>query len=314
MTERGLRSTIGPTGGMSAAVELGSGGSPDDTWTVLRLIRWSAEYLESKGVGRGRLDAEHMLAHALGTTRLQLYLQFDRPLELQELAAYRPLLLRRARREPLQYVTGRAAFRDLELAVDTRVLIPRPETEVLVDVVLDWARGRSRLEALEVGTGSGCIALALLAEGPFHRVVATDVSEGALAVAAANAEAAGLADRFELRSGSLWEPLSLDERFDLVVSNPPYVANAEAAELEAEVRDWEPPGALFAGPRGLEVLEGVVFGAGERLRPAGLLALEVGLGQAQSVAASIRAVGGFAIPRVHRDLAGRPRIVTARRG
>ena len=314
MTERGLGSTIGPTGGMRASVELGSGGSPDDPWTVLRLIRWSAEYLESKGVGRGRLDAEHMLAHALGTTRLQLYLQFDRPLELQELAAYRPLLLRRARREPLQYVTGRAAFRDLELIVDTRVLIPRPETEVLVEVVLEWARGRSRLEALEVGTGSGCIALALLAEGPFHRMVATDVSEGALAVAAANAEAAGLADRFELRSGSLWEPLAPDERFDLVVSNPPYVADAEAAALEAEVRDWEPSGALFAGPRGLELLEDVVLGAGERLRPGGLLALEVGLSQADSVAASIRAVGGFATPRVRRDLAGHPRIVTVRRG
>ena len=287
------------------------GGEP---WTVLRTILWSADYLTGKGVEHGRLDAEHLLAHALGTSRLQLYLQFDRPLDAVELAAYKPLLLRRARREPLQYVTGRAAFRELELEVDLRVLIPRPETEVLVDAVLEWVRGRAGLEALDLGTGSGCIALALLVEGPFDRAVATDWSAEALAVAAGNAAAAGVLGRLELRHGPLWEALAPGERFDVLVSNPPYVAQAEAATLEPEVRDWEPAGALFAGPSGLELLEALATGAGERLRPGGLLALEVGLGQAEAVAGLVREAGGFAPPTIRRDLAGRPRIVTARKG
>ena len=139
-----------------------SGGSPssDDggPWTVLRIIRWSGAWLGERGVETGRLDAEHLLAHALGTTRLQLYLQYDRPLDPGELAAFRPLLRRRGTREPLQYIVGRAAFRHLELVVDPRVLIPRPETEELVQIVLDWASGRPGLAALDIGTGSGCIA------------------------------------------------------------------------------------------------------------------------------------------------------------
>jgi release factor glutamine methyltransferase len=289
-----------------------------EPWTVLRMILWSAGYLTEKGVEHGRLDAEHLLAHALGATRLALYLEFDRPLDAAEIAAYKPLLLRRARREPLQYVIGRAAFRELELAVDPRVLIPRPETEVLVDVVLDWARRRvgadGDLDLLDLGTGSGCIALALLTEGPFRRAVATDASRDALAVADANARAAGAADRIEWRAGALWEPIGADERFDAIVSNPPYVADVEAASLDPEVRDWEPASALFAGPRGVELLEAIAAGAADRLRPEGLLALEVGLGQADAVADRLRATGRFAAPSVRRDLTGRPRIVTAVRG
>ena len=302
-----------PASGRDAAAESGTEGGRA-TWTVLQLILWSADYLTGKGVEHGRLDAEHLLAHALGTTRLQLYLEFERPLKPGELAAYKPLLLRRARREPLQYVIGRAAFRDLDLAVNPRVLVPRPETEGLVERVLEWARGREDLEAVDVGTGSGCIALALLAEGPFRRVVATDASRDALAVAASNARTAGVGDRLELRLGALWRPLAPDERFDLVVSNPPYVADAESAELEPEVRDWEPAGALFAGPRGLEVLEALADGAAERLRPGGLLALEVGSGQADAVAERIRRTDGFGSPSARLDLAGRARIVTAVRG
>jgi release factor glutamine methyltransferase len=290
------------------------------SWTVLSLILWSAGYLGEKGVEQGRLDAEHLLAHALGTTRLQLYLQFDRPVDAGELAAFKPLLLRRAKREPLQYVMGRAAFRELELAVDRRVLIPRPETEVLVDVVLEWARiegqrsGREDFSALDLGTGSGCIALSLLTEGPFARVVATDASPDALAVASANALKAGLSDRLDARTGSLWEPLAADERFDVIVSNPPYVGQEEAAALEPEVRDWEPSSALFAGVGGLDLVSAIVAGAAERLCPGGLLALEVGLGQAGPVAEMLSAAGGFGEPRVRRDLTGRPRIVCAERG
>ena len=181
--------------------------------------------------------------------------------------------------------------------------------------MLEWARpGRADLDALDVGTGSGCIALSLLTEGSFRRVVATDASAEALAVTTVNACRAGLAERLETRLGPLFEPLAPGEAFDVVVSNPPYVADAEAADLEPEVRDWEPAAALFSGAHGLDALDAIVAGAGPRIRPGGLLALEVGLGQAAPVAERVRAAGGFTEPRIVRDLAGRQRIVLAERG
>jgi release factor glutamine methyltransferase len=289
-------------------------GRDGDVWTVLRLMRWSGEYLESKGVERGRLDAEHLLAHALGLPRLQLYLQFDRPLDREELDLFRPLLRRRADREPLQYILGRAAFRELDLRVDRRVLIPRPETEVLVDEVLTWAaaQGRNDMSAADIGTGSGAIALSLAHEGPFGRVVATDVSEDALDVARGNGVALGLGDRVDFRAGPLFSALADGEIFVVLVSNPPYVAEAEAETLEPEVSDWEPGQALFGGPDGLAIIRELVGGAGARLRPGGLLALEVGAGQAGLVVAEVETIGGYDDVRVRRDLTGRQRVILAR--
>lgn len=341
---------------------------PGEPWTVLRLVRWSAGYLQGKGIesGQARLDAEHLLADALDTTRLQLYLQFDRPLTPEELRAFKPGLLRRAKREPLQYVLGRAAFRELDLAVDRRVLIPRPETEELVQAVLEWARektgadrrpargsargdvrlpwskeqdapdaehspdptavglrerpgvhrhgGERTLRALDMGTGSGCIALSLALEGPFRSVVATDVSDDALELARRNARDAGLDDRVSFRRGDLWEAIDgRSERFDVVVANPPYVADGEDVELAPEIREHEPRSALFAGPTGTELLARLVEGAPTRLEEGGLLALEVGAGQTATVAGMIRDTGAFAEPRIRRDLAGRPRFALAAR-
>ncbi|GMV05420.1 MAG: release factor glutamine methyltransferase [Gemmatimonadota bacterium] len=290
-------------------------GRDGQVWTVLRLMQWSGEYLQEKGVDRGRLDAEHLLAHVLGVKRLQLYLQFDRPLDREELDRFRPLLRRRAEREPLQYILGHAAFRELELAVDRRVLIPRPETEILVDEVLAWARaqGAEGLTAVDLGTGSGAIALALLHEGPFARVVATDASRDALAVAGENARATALTDRVELREGSLFAALGAGETFDVVVSNPPYVAEAEAPTLEPEVADWEPAAALFGGPDGMAVIRALVAGAGAHVRRGGLLAVEVGAGQAGLVVAEVEGTGEYDDVRVRRDLAGRERVVLATR-
>jgi len=284
-------------------------------WTVLRVMKWSGEYLEAKGVERGRLDAEHLLAHALDTARLQLYLQYDRPLTPDELDRYRPLLRRRAEREPLQYIMGHAGFRELDLVVDRRVLVPRPETEVLVDTVLRWAiaNGRGELTALDLGTGSGAIALSLLREGPFGRVVATDASREALEVAGENALRAGLLDGIDLRCGSLYESLKEGESFDVVVSNPPYVAESEAAGLEPEVGVWEPRLALMGGSDGLEVIRKIVDGSALWIRPGGLLALEVGAGQPDAVVASVEATGAYDEVRVRRDLAGRRRVVLGRR-
>lgn len=292
---------------------------PPERWTVLSMLLWSADYLAAKGVERARLDAEHLLAHALGLRRLDLYLQHDRPLEPEEREAFRPLLKRRAAREPLQYVLGRQPFRELDLVVDPRVLIPRPETEVLVGAVLErvggWAaEGEERaLEALDVGTGSGAIALSLAREGPFARVVATDASPEALEVARINRAEAGLQDRVELRAGAGWDPLGTEERFDVVVSNPPYVAESERSALQPEVVGWEPEGALFAGPDGLDVLRVLVAGAPDRLRGGGLLALEVGAGQARGVARMLEEDGRWVEITIGRDLAGKERIVTATR-
>lgn len=284
-----------------------------ETWTVLRLMLWSADYLKTQGVPSARLDAEYLLAHVLGLGRLEMYLQHERPLTARELDEFRPLLKRRAKREPLQYVLGRQAFRDLDLEVRPGVLIPRPETERLVEEVLTWARARGRgdLVGLDLGTGSGAIALSLLSEGPFERFVGTDVSPAALEVAAGNRDALGMGERLELRAGACFEPVRAGERFDLIVSNPPYVAEAERPGLAPEVVDWEPAEALFGGPDGLEVIRAIVRGAGSALGPEGLLALEVGAGQASAVAALLEISSDYRDVEIRKDLAGKERVVMA---
>ncbi len=304
--------------GMAELERNSEGGVSDagELWTILHMILWSAEYLTEKGVEAGRLDAEWLLSTALGVDRLQLYLQYDRPLSSEEREAFKPLLRRRARREPLQYIIGRAAFRQLELKTDPRVLIPRPETEVLVQEVLDWASaGAGGVGGVwDMGTGTGAVALSLAAEGAWTRVVATDVSPEALSVAADNAERHDLSGLVEFRQGSLFEPLEEGERFNIIVSNPPYIAESEKGELQPEVRDWEPPEALFAGEDGLDVIRQLVAGAPEHLVSGGLLALECGLGQAERVAADVNATGAFGAVRIRPDLTGRPRVVMAERG
>ena len=286
--------------------------SDSDPWTLLRLILWSSEYLEGKGLSSGRLDAEHLLAHVLGTGRLQLYMDFERPLKQEELNQFRPLLKRRASREPLQYILGCQPFRELELIVRPGVLIPRPETEQLVDEVLQWFLSEEvdRPTALDIGTGSGAIALSLAAESG-AKVVATDISSVALDLARSNAEAAGLEALVEFREGSIFEPIPATARFDAIVSNPPYVREKDEPLLEPEVLDWEPREALFSGKDGLDVIRDLVAGAFQYLRPGGLLALEVGLGQAREVALLLEDSGYYASVKIKRDHATLERFVIA---
>ncbi len=288
--------------------------APGSPWSVLRLLRWSTRYLGERGIESARLDVEHLLAHVLGMSRLELYLAFERPLEPEELARFKPLLLDRAKRRPLQYVLGTAAFRELELEVDERVLIPRPETEELVEAVLARVRewGRSGLSVLDVGTGSGAIALSLALEGPFGRVVGSDRSADALELARRNAARLGL-ERVHLdwREGDLLEVVAEGERFDVLVSNPPYVGENEVGALEPEVREWEPREALVAPRAGLELLVRLVEGAPAVLAPGGLLALELGAGQAAEIEGAVRATPGLGAPVVLRDLSRRDRILIA---
>ena len=287
---------------------------PGEAWTPIRLTRWSGAYLKEKGIDNGRLNAELMLARVLDVPRLDLYLQFERPITPQELKEFKGLLVRRAAREPLQYVLGVTPFRELDLTTDQRALIPRPETEVLVEEVLGWVkacvhpRDDGGLVGLEVGTGSGAVALSLLEEGPVMRMVATDLSREALDLARENAQAAGLDSRVDFRQGALFEPIRTGEQFHIVVSNPPYVPLRDRALLAPEVRDWEPPAALFAGPEGLDVLLPLIREAPGALRPGGLLALEVGEGQGAVVLGAAERTGAYANLRLRPDLAGKDRI------
>jgi release factor glutamine methyltransferase len=282
-----------------------------NSWTVLAILRWTKEYLSEKQVPESRLTAELLLAGTLGVKRLDLYLQFDRPLAPEELAEFKVRLRRRVRREPLQYIEGEAAFREIRLRVDDRVLIPRPETELLVEEVLRWAAAKESPAALDVGTGSGAIALSLAREGAFGRLVATDVSLDALDLARANADRLGVAS-VEFRHGALYLPVA-GERFDVIVSNPPYIATTEATSLAPEVVGWEPHAALFGGETGLEVIEPLVADASEYLLPGGLLALEIGAAQAGDVCGLIEATREFASVGLKQDYAGRDRIVLAER-
>jgi release factor glutamine methyltransferase len=281
---------------------------------ALELTRKAAAVLAERGFTNARLEAELLLAGVLGIRRLDLYLQHERPVDGVELDRYRAWVRRRLQHEPLQYIVGTMAFRTLELHVDARVLIPRPETEVLVGEVLAWATARGSWgAALDVGTGSGAIALSLAREGRFAQIVATDVSTDALDVARDNAALAGLSDVVQFRCGAYFEPLRAGERFTAIVANPPYVADSERARLAPEVRDHEPPAALFAGPDGLRVIDGLIAGASRWLEGGGLLALEIGDGQAESVLERVRATGEYATARVVADLTGRMRVLLAER-
>ena len=281
--------------------------------SVRVVLERGSEILAGRSAADASREALFLLAGVLEVTPGSLALQRDRRLKGPELVEYESRLARRLAGEPLQYVEGRAAFRDLWLRVDRSVLIPRPETEILVEYVLDWCRGREGLRGLDVGTGSGAIAISLAREGSFDRMVAVDISCEALKVAAINAREAGLERRLDLRGGSLFEAIDPDERFHVIVSNPPYIAEAEVATLAAEVREWEPSVALYAGPTGLEVIEQIVAIAPDYLERGGLLALEVAPGVADAALASVRRTGSYVRERLERDLTGSDRIVLAER-
>ena len=271
--------------------------------TVREARAWAVRELEAHGVPSPHADAEWLLASILRRSRTALYAEPDRSLVDGELDAFRRLVERRSGREPLAYILGEWGFRRLTLRVDPRVLIPRPETEIVVESCLARLSALSEPDVLDVGTGSGAIALAIADEHPGARVVAFDSSPDALAVARANLEAAGLGERVRLVEHDLTAGFGVSA-FDLVVSNPPYVRADEIDALEPEVRDWEPRGALV----GEGALEAVAVAAREALRPGGWLVLEVGDGQARRVAAALGALG-YSSVAVNADLAGRERVV-----
>lgn len=267
--------------------------------------------------GSARTDAEELVSRLLGVGRGDLALLRDRPLLPEDWQRLDSWLRRRATGEPVQYITGRAAFRDLDLGVGPDVLVPRPETEQLVAAVLEVLRAElvrwPEPRVLDLGTGSGAIALALAAEWPAASLTATDASEPALEVARANARATGLERRVRFVRGEWFDAVASDERFEVVVSNPPYVAAGEAADLPRDVRDFEPPAALFSGESGLEALREIVDEAPRHLVAGGLLALELSETRAAEVAAWLDGAHDWEGVDLRSDLAGRPRILVARR-
>jgi release factor glutamine methyltransferase len=276
-----------------------------ETWTILKVLNWTAQRFGERGLSSPRLEAEVLLAHALRTNRIGLYTGYDKPLVDEELAAYRDLVKRRLGGEPVAYLVGTQEFWSLSLAVDPRVLIPRRDTETLVEVGLRHARtGAGIRRFADVCTGSGAVAIALGTELPSVTAVATDLSTDALAVARANVETHKLGDRIELRAGDLCAPL--DGTFDLILSNPPYVRSGEIAGLAPEVRR-EPRGALDGGPDGLILVRRLVAEAAEKLEPGGMLALEHGFDQAAEIA-RIFTAAGYAKVVTTKDLGGLDRV------
>lgn len=279
--------------------------------TLLAVIQKSADFLAGRGVESARLNAEHLVGHALGLKRMQLYLQFERVLTESELERIRPLVRRRSQREPLQYVVGETEFSGLTLKVDRRALIPRPETEYLVElVVARLATAPERI--LDLGTGSGALALALAAKYPESAVTAVDVSADALALATENAAGTGLAERVTLVCSNWYEALPMDLRFDLIVANPPYLSAEETAATAPEVRGFEPPGALTAGEEGMADLRTIIAGASARLTAGGALAVETGIAQHGALQAFAVSAGWDEVESI-RDLTGRDRYLWLRR-
>jgi release factor glutamine methyltransferase len=275
-----------------------------ETWTILKVLTWTRGYLADKGVENSRLEAEWLLCAALGLDRVGLYVNHDKPLTADELAACRTMVSRRARREPLQYILGSQDFCGLEFEVSPGVLIPRHDTETLVEETVKRSRKGERV--LDIGVGSGCIAVALARELPDSDVTGVDSALEPLELAARNAERHGVS--LTLVHGSLFEPLE-DRTFDLIVSNPPYIPTHDLEHLQPEVRDFEPRTALDGGIDGLDFYRTIIPAAIDHLNAEGWLIMEIGIGQAEEVTELFRATGRFTDIFVALDLGGIERVV-----
>lgn len=279
--------------------------------TVLEIIKRTTDFLAGKGVENARLNAELLVGHALGLKRMQLYMLFERPLSEPELETIRPLVRRRGAREPLQYIVGEMEFFGVNLKLDRRALIPRPETEHLLALITEKLSA-APARILDLGTGSGAIALGLARHYPEAKVTALDVSAEAVELTRENIARNQLADRVTALQSDWFSALDAAARFELVVSNPPYLTAAEAADTAAEIRQYEPSLALTPGVTGMEALTPIIAGARDRLETGGWLALETGIAQHAALAAQLAAQGYTGFESVA-DLTGRPRFVFARR-
>lgn len=274
-----------------------------DTWTVLKILTWTKEYLAGKGIENARLEAEWLLCEALALNRMGLYLNFDKPLQDAELVSFRSMIARRAKREPLQHILGTQEFMGLDFGTTAAALIPRHDTEVLVTEALQAAPAARRV--LDIGSGSGCIAIVIARNLPDATVISVDISPEAIELARRNADRNEV--QVDFRQGSIFEPVQ-GERFDLIVSNPPYISEADIETLQPEVRDFEPRIALAGGADGLDFYRQIIPAAPDHLTPGGWLFLEVGAGQSEKVT-EIFANNSFSAIFSTKDPAGIDRVV-----
>ncbi len=303
-----------------------------ETWTIQRLLSWITEYFTEKEIDSPRLSAEILLSHALGLKRIELYTQFDKLVDKEPLRQLHALVKRAGQDEPVAYLTGKTEFYSIELNVTPACMIPRPETELLVERAIEFLRARTAENATmqddlisggthtgaqfvcDLCTGSGCIAVAIARNFPGTRIIATDISDAALHVAAANVEKHHLKERITLLCGDLFDPLvpQLDtSKFDLIVCNPPYVSAPEFEALERNVKDYEPKLALFAGNDGLDIYRRIIEKADLFLKPDAALMLEIGYAQGPAVRELLEQTGAFAEIEIEKDFHNNDRIVTA---
>lgn len=285
------------------------------SFTIRKLLKLTTDYLAEKGIEPPRVYAEMLLAHVMRCKRLELYMYADKPVSDMERTALRNLVRRASENEPVDYLVGQTPFFSMMLKVDPRVLIPRPSTETLVEHVIQHARvmpGFKSPRIADVGTGSGCIAIALAKHIPGASIIATDISPDALAVAKENAAAQGVADRIDFRQGDMFEPLA-GLRFHYLVSNPPYIPDDEWDDVEPNVKDFEPRGALRGGPEGMDLLGPMIADAPTFLEQPGQLAFEVAAAKMDLIMETANATPGLCDVNALHDHEGLPRIVVANR-
>jgi release factor glutamine methyltransferase len=283
--------------------------------TVRRVLMDSTQFLRDAGIESARLDAEVLLGHAMDKEKADIYLGMESTLNDSDEKIFRKLLTRRAKGEPVAYITGHKEFWSLDFVVTPDVLIPRPETELVVELTLEvaiMATTKAPLKILDIGTGSGVIAIALAKELPAAEIWAVDVSAAALNIAEINAQRHGVAERVKFLDGDLFDPITeLGHRFDVIVSNPPYVLSKEIANLGREVRDWEPKMALDGGPDGLSSYRRMIDLAHKYLAPEGRVLLEIGDDLGKAVAELFARAGGFEKATIYQDYAGKDRVIGA---
>ncbi|HEX2736414.1 MAG TPA: peptide chain release factor N(5)-glutamine methyltransferase [Polyangiaceae bacterium] len=285
--------------------------APNDPWTIARVLSWAGDDFRARGFDSPRLDAELLLCRVLGCDRVRLLLDGQRPLGAEELSRVKELIQRRRKAEPMAYILGEREFYGLPIRVDRRVLVPRPDTEILVETALTRTERVSQFGvALDLCTGSGCVAIAFARARPTWTVWATDLSSDALDVARTNAQRLG-APSIVFRAGDLFDALEPTQRFTLITANPPYIPNPEIPGLQADIREFEPHLALDGGGDGLEIVRRLISKAGAHLQAGGVLALEIGYDQAPRVESLLQRAGFTDVERT-RDYGGHERVVSGR--
>jgi release factor glutamine methyltransferase len=286
---------------------------PEEPWTILKLLHWTTDYFKKNKVAEPRASAEVLLAHSLSQDRLYLYLNYDRPMQAEELAAFRTFVKRRLGGEPNQYITGTQEFWSLPFRVNPDVLIPRPETEVLLETVLEFL-GSPEIEVrvLDLGTGSGAIAVALAREFDLIRIVATDSSMAALKLAQENASLNQVDSKIRFVCADMFSAFSrVPQKFAVVATNPPYVSQSEFSTLSREIRDYEPHYALDGGPDGLVAIKHIIMEAPAVLSQRGALIMEIGANQTESVSTLVRDSQLYGNYRIIKDYSGLDRVLLA---